>query len=511
MLKTQKPIFLTLLIFVIVLQIPLTISDPEWLIGWDYRIEITIDSGDIDEPLTHFPVLIHLSSSSGHSGADTTQVFDEVGDNSLKIAVTQDDGATELYVEIESWNNVTEQAYLWVSDSGWGISNTSDTVIYLYYDNDHADNTDYVGFVGSLPGEAVWDAYFISVLHLSESSGTFLDSTSGDNDASAQGTVNRGDQRIDGGVDLPGTDDYVRIETTALLDGLSECTIEAITYLDAMVADRAILADWGAIIAETSLLYYDVAPNNKWRILFRNSNNDPLGGYFGTVAPSGAWYHIGATFKQDDFVYGYENGGETQVQATNNFPLKSPNIKYWIGVDSTLGRDLDGKVDEVRLSSIARSGSYMKANYEACLDDLLDFGEEEEFLPLETPDKLFGAGFNSSSPYVTLHWTTNLTGITFFEVQNSTDKVSWDTLGTNTTAEYHDFQVVNGAERYYRIRACNYTGSAWDNSSFTDINFEKVYFVEADEGDTIIMGSSGVFWIILIIMLPIIAYMVNKK
>jgi len=419
-----RRVILFFLLLSALIPIPSVRADPGWLTGWDKRVKITIDSGDIDTALTDFPILIYLSDSSGINGEDITFVFDEVGANSLKIAVTLSDGTTECYTEIEKWDLGNEKAWIWTKISA--ISNVADTEVYLYYDNDHADNTNYVGAVGTNTAEVVWDDNFIAVLHLSESSGTFLDSTSNDNDATAQGTVNRGIQKIDGGVDLPGTDDYVRIETTGLLDGLSECTIEALTYLDALTSDRSILGDWG--IQETSLVYYDIAPNNKWRILFRNSNNDGLGGYFGTVAPSGAWYHLGATFKQNDFIYGYEDGGETQILATNDYPIKSPNVKYWIGVDGSLGRDLDGKVDEVRLSSIARSGAYMKATYEACRDNLLDFGLEENVpLPLEAPAYLFGAGFNASSPYVILRWASNLTDINFFEVQNSTDKLSWDT------------------------------------------------------------------------------------
>jgi len=111
-----------------------------------------------------------------------------------------------------------------------------------------------------------------------------------------------------------------------------------------------------------------------------------------------------------------------------------------------------------------------------------DWGEEEEPPVLEAPNKLFGAGFNASAPYVILRWASNLTDINFFEIQNSTDKISWDYLGQSTTNQYTDLQVTNGLERFYRIRACNYTGGAWDNSTFTDINFEKVYFVSEGGG-----------------------------
>ena len=171
---------------------------------------------------------------------------------------------------------------------------------------------------------------------------------------------------------------------------------------------------------------------------------------------------------------------------------------------------MDGGMDEIRLSNSSRSADWIEATYETGLDHLLYFGDEEEISLLESPAYLFGAGFNASSPWVSLYWKTNLTDITLFEVQNSTDKISWDYLGSNTTAEYHDFEVVNGAQRYYRVRACNFTGAAWDNSTWTDINFETVYFVEA-AGDTYLTGSIGIFLIVLIIIIPIVYYLVRKR
>lgn len=102
--------------------------------------------------------------------------------------------------------------------------------------------------------------------------------------------------------------------------------------------------------------------------------------------------------------------------------------------------------------------------------------------PPEKPTTLFGAGFNTSSPYVELHWEWNYTDLDFFEVQNSSDGVSWTYLGQSTTANYTDAQVVNGTERYYRVRANNLTGGTWFNSSFSDVDFETVYFIPGTPG-----------------------------
>ncbi|MBA7491310.1 hypothetical protein ES702_01855 [subsurface metagenome] len=118
------------------------------------------------------------------------------------------------------------------------------------------------------------------------------------------------------------------------------------------------------------------------------------------------------------------------------------------------------------------------ANGEYWTDDILI--DDDMTLPvllLENPGNLFGAGFNDSIPFVNLRWASNLTDISFFEIHNSTDKIVWEYLGQSANNSYNDFQVVNGTERYYRVRACNYTGVSWNNSTWTDIDFEKVHYV----------------------------------
>jgi hypothetical protein len=49
----------------------------KWLGEWDNRIEITIDQNDVDAPLSDFPILVHLSDSSGRNGDNVTFIFDE--------------------------------------------------------------------------------------------------------------------------------------------------------------------------------------------------------------------------------------------------------------------------------------------------------------------------------------------------------------------------------------------------------------------------------------------------
>jgi len=117
-----------------------------WLEGWDQRrIKLTTNEAVIDTAdLTWFRVIVTLSPTHGDC------VFDELTSdaNRFKIAFTKADGETQLYGEIEKWDDANESAIIHVSRDGWVIDYDVDTDFYMYYDIDHADNTDYIGDIG---------------------------------------------------------------------------------------------------------------------------------------------------------------------------------------------------------------------------------------------------------------------------------------------------------------------------------------------------------------------------
>ena len=188
-----------------------SVAAPVWLGGWDERVKITIDSNDVDSALSNFPVLVYLSSSSGRNNDDVTFVFDEVGSNSKKIAITTSDGTTECYVEIEKWNATSEQAWLWVKVPS--VSNTSNTDLYLYYDNSHADNTAYVDDTSTGNSVNVWDSSFKMVQHMrDDTTSSIVDSTSNDNDGTKTGAGEPAvttSGKISDAQDFDGSNDYI--------------------------------------------------------------------------------------------------------------------------------------------------------------------------------------------------------------------------------------------------------------------------------------------------------------
>ena len=79
-----------------------------------------------------------------------TIIWPEGHPNRKKIAITKDDGATQLYGEIEQWDSANEKATIWVSKEDLVLSSTENTELYLYYDVTQDDNTKYISDTSEL-------------------------------------------------------------------------------------------------------------------------------------------------------------------------------------------------------------------------------------------------------------------------------------------------------------------------------------------------------------------------
>ena len=147
---------------------------------------------------------------------------------------------------------------------------------------------------------------------------------------------------------------------------------------------------------------------------------------------------------------------------------------------------------KIKLDNEATGSFHRDVYYSKEYNGLDSYLQVTYTIPPEVITEFYGAGFNSSSPYVELHWTWDYEDRDFFEVQNSSDGDSWTYLGQNITTCYTDTLLVNGTMRYYRVRACNETNGGWDNSTWSDVNFEKVYFIPiTTPGPTIIQNVTG--------------------
>lgn len=344
-----------------------------WLSGWRKRVSLTIDGSLIDAELTHFPLLIHLSGSCGKNSEDLTFVFDEIGASYKKIAVTEDDGETQLYVEVEKWDNGGEEAWLWVSSATWAIATGSDTVIYLYYDSTHADNDSYVGDPNDVVAENVWDANFVFVSHMQDDPDTssIRDSTGNDLDGAKKGAANPAET----------TSGKIGNAQTFTDDNINIGDADVTGYI---TIELWINPSWTGDDFEGIISKYTGTPAG-WQLFYHTSDylyfyvNDGIAvqskvGALGT----GSWQYLTCR---------YESGtttGEIWVNLTDETDTVASRTINQNAQDAVIGDrsdnqiyGLDAVVDEFRLSTNYRPAAWIKATYYSGDDNLVDYGTEE--------------------------------------------------------------------------------------------------------------------------------------
>lgn len=355
--------------------------------GWDKRVKITVNASDVDAPLADFPLLLRLSnSSSGENDKDLSFVFDEVGVNQRKIAVTAEDGTIQCSVEVEEWDLNGEEAWLWVNVPT--VNDGNNTILYFYYDKDQPDNTAYVGDTGSTPAASVWDSSYVSVWHLKEdpSAGPeprMQDSTFNPADLTTYGAMTATDMvdgQIDGGIGFDGVDDYFQADAPRLDLNGAMVTLEA--WIRVPVGgvnnDEAIIVKGNSTNLERYMLGVETSGGGSDLLNGRITNS--LGTHYRFDVPGvprGVWAYIAVRY-DGSRLKGYVDGAllpGADIAVTGNIGTATQDVLR-------SGRRLDnrwyeGDVDELRISDTARSEAWIRASYESGRDHLLDYGVEE--------------------------------------------------------------------------------------------------------------------------------------
>ena len=357
-----------------------------WLPGWAKRVKLTIDQTDIDANLSNFPILLYISASSGRLNDNLSFIFTEIGSdgNRKKIAVTTADGTTQCYVEIEKWDDVNEQAWLWVKVPS--VAADVDTDLYLYYDSTQADNDNYVGDTNSTPAETVWDANFVAVYHKADGVDTshIYDSTNNNQDgtkkAAAEPAVTTSG-KIANAQEYDGINDYIALPNLGTFNAF---TFSIWVKLDTLPGADEYDGILGNLGWEAGNLHCNVGPSNS-----ANSNQIEVAEYpvpprvYLTFVPTtGVWYQLTYTRTTSGTARLYCDAVLKDDDPTNANNL---NLDDWrIGNVYDATRWLDGCADELRISNVERNSAWIRASYESEIDDLLDWGSEE------TPPRSFG-------------------------------------------------------------------------------------------------------------------------
>ena len=468
-LSVKKVFFISLLVFFCVFSSNL-FSQGWYNSSWLYRKVITIDYtkvGSTGAPHVNFPVLVSLTSDAHLSSNARSDGYD--------ILFTSSDGTTKLYHDRESYSSGTLVAWVKILS----LSASANTVIYMYYGNAVASDQQDKNNTLNSNYKGVW--------HLDEASGTFYDATSNHNDGTDYVSATGKTGIIGSGQEFDGADDYVDVGNDASLSMTSGITIEAWIY-------------WHGESSATDDLQ-NVVTNGAWNRALRVTEPDhwvgggshvlsmfTIGGankflYSSSQLSTNTWTHIATTYDGSALKI-YINGEEDTSNAASGSIVSAADNTY-IGTEETSVYMFDGIIDEVRVSSTARSSGWILTEYNNQNSSSTFYSIEQGPLPVELT--CFYSEINKRN--VILRWRTaweiNNSG---FEVQRRTvqnegQNSDWVKIAfvrgygtTNSEKDYilEDKNLITGKYKY-RLIQIDYNNAAtiYDLSSTINIGIPK--------------------------------------
>jgi hypothetical protein len=332
---------------------------------------ITIDHTKVTANQTAFPFLFTTTQTylktiaNGGFIQNTTTVLSNTVPADLVFSTDQ--AATSLLSwEVEYYDPTTGKIAVWISTS---LSSSADTVIYVSF-NDASVTT----FQGGSRG-AAWDSNFLYVLHCLPVNSGYLpmqDSTSLAGDGTGYGG-NLGPTLGTSGVigdDLTfagGNAKYIGVPAQTYWDFSGDFTLEswvkwANGFNNSWWEAAIVARDTGGGTNHKWIFTYD-PPNSK--LLFYYYNVGGGGEVFNrsnSFSPTlGTYYHVMVTRSGTTYTF-YINGAAAGT-ATSSVTLPTQTgvlLQVGFGEGS---HTIDGALDEVRISNVARSSSWISTQY----------------------------------------------------------------------------------------------------------------------------------------------------
>lgn len=331
--------------------------------AWDHRKHIAINHLQVVESQSNFPVLVLIDAA--------TDVAMAARGDGNDIVFTDSDGRTVLDHEIERWKN--SQLVAWVRLPQ--VSATTDTIFYMYYGNAAATNQE--NPVG------VWDENFVAVWHFDQMppeqmlNSTRVSNVHGTPSASMTASASV-EGKIGKGLDFVNADDLVDVGSESVIDDLSALTFEA-WILWRGEQDAASPVPHRRIYAKSK---NDSPEPHTWYFLREGSDTVNLrlqrdrDGHTqnmlidtdGQPLRLNQHGHVAVLFDVPAGRFDlYVNGAKAEYQAATTLGANALDsdaaYSFVIGNRTKADKSLNGVMDEVRLSAVARSEGWIKTSH----------------------------------------------------------------------------------------------------------------------------------------------------
>lgn len=445
-----------------------------WLTGWKYRRTITIDKTGVD--LTGFPVLIHLSATSGKGSTDVTSIFDEVGSNSNAIAFVDGSGA-RLNFEVEKWNSTGREAWVWI---GTNLTGTSNTVLYMYYDSTQ-DGSSYNN------AGKVWQNSFTGVWHLSEpGTGTRYDSTSNHNDGTPSGYT--GNEKttgtIDGADNFDGSNKYLVVGNGGTLNfditdsfsvsaWIKRGSLSTINFIVTKQLSSGTLRGYNLWIYNNQVWWdffhdYSASPEQRMTVATVSTISDTnwhylVAQYNGSASATGMKIYLDG--QEQNVIIPSEGGTLNNIVGTIQ-----TTVPFCIGARYGGDHPWNGVLDEVEVSNNTRSSAWIQACYATQTDQIITWGAEHQQAENAVSQSSPADGTTQTQ------WTVNFSyNITYYDTprnaclrifnlkDNSLVSTVWNTtaLQNGTSVNYGSYTFTSEQGYKWDCEYYNNSGNSW--------------------------------------------------
>jgi len=315
--------------------------------GFSWSTHLTYDHTKVGagaENESNFPALVFGSDTSLKTAANGGKVNSPAGADIL--AFSDAACSSQIPSELEFYDGTNGIVDLHVKIST--LSFTSDAGIYLCVGN--------VAPPSRISG--VWDAHFQQVLHVSN--GTILNlSDSSGNGYAASSVSNPGAAagKIDGGMSLNGSDQYIATTANIINNNTDPFTVSAWVYPNGTSGVRNVFASGAAGGGFSIQLRQDGADWNAYAY----NGGAPNATYAGGVAAN-TWSHMVTTW--DGNVLALYVNGSLRGSTALTSRARAGAVSSWGSDALDGGQYWLGSLDEMRVSNSARSAGWISTEYQ---------------------------------------------------------------------------------------------------------------------------------------------------
>lgn len=346
-------------------------------------------------------------------------------------------------------------------------------------------------FQGGSTGSA-WDSNYAGIWHLPNGSSlSLLDSTSNANNGTPLNSPTATTGQIDGGIGLvSASTQYADFGSSSTLNPFFNETIEA--WVEATSFPNAYNSIYVRNGGGGYSAFYITSANKVAAYINASGANLDYDGTGLATLSTNTWYYVVFTYTPSTGLIGYVNAVQDGSSGADGNNIGSNGASAQIGNDSAFSnRNWNGVLDEVRVSSVARSANWITTDYnnQSAPNSFESFGSEQTGVTTQNYTRLsilnsrlsnctsvpatFGYNVHGGSTLTTLNFQTETTD-TYLASSGTVNSISF--WGNNFDTSNHNIQfaIYNGttliASTPSLIITANSSDSLWTVNFSSPVN-----------------------------------------